>query len=311
MPLEVYARDVLPLTAPLWSGRRTFEQYLLQTSELARSPYGRRHYRTIGLYDGATCVASFKRYERTLRNETRRVRAIGFGAVFTPAELRGRGYASFMLASALDSARSEGYDIGYLFCDIRPQFYLELGFRVLPSRRFTLRSDTLPSERLTVSRLAEGDWAEVRRIFAQCEGKRRIAFLRPASVWDWVAMRLRHGSEHRRGDETNLVMRQRGRIVAYVLGMRDPTNDAYIVDEYAFARDGRIIAPLLRAAAGDLRRVTGWLPPGNAREHLPRCTVRTRQSAIAMAAPLRQEGVSLVRSLDATRADFCWATDHI
>ena len=61
IPAERYARDVLPLTAPLWAGRRTFDEYVAQTLELARSRYGRRHYRTIGLYDGKRLVASFKR----------------------------------------------------------------------------------------------------------------------------------------------------------------------------------------------------------------------------------------------------------
>src|ERR1700728_3005668 len=84
---EVYARDVLPLTAPLWAGRRTFAVYAEQTLETARSGYGRRHYRTIGLFDGATLVASFKRYERSLRDGARQLPAIGFGAVYTPAEV--------------------------------------------------------------------------------------------------------------------------------------------------------------------------------------------------------------------------------
>src|ERR1700677_2082761 len=83
---EVYARDVLPLTAPLWAGRRTFDVYVEQTLETARSGYGRRHYRTIGLFDGAVLVASFKRYERLIRDGERQLPAIGFGAVYTPTE---------------------------------------------------------------------------------------------------------------------------------------------------------------------------------------------------------------------------------
>ncbi len=63
-----YARDILPQTATLWAGRRTFDEYVAQTLEIARGTYGRRCYRTIGLYDGRVCVASFKRYERTIRD---------------------------------------------------------------------------------------------------------------------------------------------------------------------------------------------------------------------------------------------------
>ncbi len=143
MPARAYAGEVLPLTAPLWAGRRTFDQYVEQTLEIARSPYGRRYYRTIGLYEGNRCVASFKRYERRLRDGPRHLDAIGFGAVFTPNEYRGRGYASVMLAMALDRARGDGYELAYLFSDIRPEFSRRIRLPrtsvalVLVARRFS------------------------------------------------------------------------------------------------------------------------------------------------------------------------------
>ena len=55
---EAYAREVLPQTAELWAGRRSVEVYADQTLALATSAYGRRFYRTIGLYDGGSLVAS-------------------------------------------------------------------------------------------------------------------------------------------------------------------------------------------------------------------------------------------------------------
>jgi len=79
IPTNAYARKVLPLTAPLWAGCRTFEPYAAQPQELAASTYGRRNFRTVGLYDGRRLVASFKRYERALRDGPRALRAIGFG----------------------------------------------------------------------------------------------------------------------------------------------------------------------------------------------------------------------------------------
>ena len=314
IPAERYARDILPLTAPLWAGRRTFDEYVAQTLELARSRYGRRHYRTIGLYDGKRLVASFKRYERTLRSGQQTFGAVGFGAVFTPIEYRGRGYASFMLACALDAARSAGDCVAYLFSDIRPQFYSELGFRALPSRRLALRSDALSPKRLHVATLAPSDWAGIRQCFERSENRRPAGFARSPSLWEWIATHIRHRSEHASGHQVNLTVRRGRAIRAYALGVREPELDTYILDEYGFAdeADAAMIPALLRAAAGDLRRIAGWLPPNGAREVLPKGATRKRTRAILMMAPLSSEGSRLIATISANMSgDFCWPTDHI
>ncbi len=311
---DAYARDVLPLTAALWAGRRSFDEYAAQTLELGASAYGRRRYRTIGLYDGRRLAASFKRYERELREGSRRLRAIGFGAVFTPNELRGRGYASFMLASALDAARRDGYGVAYLFSDIRPHFYAALGFRTLPSRKLTLRADAFPSERLAIASLGRGDWNGVRRCFERTELRRRAAFVRDEAVWRWIAMRVGHDSEHVAGHATNLVVRRGRTVRAYVLGARVPERDAYVFDEYGFSDDAAAatVPALLRAAAGDLRRVVGWLPPNGARQTLPKGVTHKRKGATLMMAPLSGDGERLIETVSKESiADFTWATDHI
>ncbi|HYL26503.1 MAG TPA: GNAT family N-acetyltransferase [Candidatus Nitrosotalea sp.] len=308
IPPETYARDVLPLTAPLWSGNRSFDEYVSETLAFARSRYGRRHFRTIGLYDGGRLLASFKQYERTLRDGSRRFSAIGFGAVFTAEELRGRGYASVMLALALDRARAAGTGIGFLFSDIHPQFYAALGFEALPSRAFSLSADALPKTRLSLARLTDAGWNDARRVFDACEKDRAAGFLRDAAFWRWIAERSR------RGGDANFVVRRRGRIVAYVLGNREPDRDAFILEEFGFADDAAAaeIPALLRAAAGDLRRVIGWLPPEHARAALPKLAVRKRARAILMMAPLASGAERLIATLAAEkRGDPSWPTDHI
>ncbi len=312
MSPDTYANQVLPLTAPLWAGSRTFEEYVRQTLEVARGRYGRRHYRTIGLYDGRTCVASFKRYERTIRDGSRRLRAVGYGAVFTPIEYRGRGYATFMLAMALDAARKESWDLAFLFSDIRPQFYAALGFRELSSRRFLLRADALPATRLPLARLADDNWDSVSNVFELAERPRRTAFLRTSTTWDWIRTRVRQRSE--RLPETNLVLRRGRGIAAYVLGARDPRRDLYVLEEFAFADNAgaAAIPALLRAAAGDLRRIGGWLPPSPARDLLPKLAVRNRNRSVLMMTELRPELEPVLSAIcAASTGDFCWATDHI
>lgn len=311
---DEYARAVLPLTAPLWAGRRDFDTYVAQTLELARSAYGRRYYRTIGLYDNGALVASFKRYERTLRDEARRLGAIGFGAVFTPEKFRGRGYASVMMAAELDRSRSEGFELAYLFSDIRPQFYTTFGFRELPSRNLTLDADTLSSQRIRPAQLQAEDWKGVRRCFESCEQRRTVGFTRSAAVWAWIEARARQCSEHLTGRAFNLVLRRRRGVRAYVLGDRAPERDSYIVDEFGYADDASalLIPALLRAAAGDLQRITGWAPPAEMRALLPKGTTHKRRRSILMMAPLEARGAALLDRLGGSaNGGFCWPTDHI
>lgn len=309
-----YAAEVLPLTAKLWAGRRDFSTYVVQSIEIARSPYGRRHYRAWGLYDGTQLVASMKSYDRRLRFGNEKLRALGIGAVFTPAAFRGRGYASAMLAMQLDAARAHEYDIAFLFSDIRPHFYHELGFKNLPSRTIAIRADTLPHQRLGPEFLVDADWNGVRRCYDANERERNWSFTRTPLVWDWLQLRIRQGCEHPIGTDANLVVRRGRRVEAYILGLRAPERDAYLLDEFGYASEAaaELIPALLRSAAGDLRRILGWLPPAGARQLLPHGTIRTRTDAIAMAAPLTSIGKDwLAAAREPSTADGIWGTEHI
>ncbi len=311
---HTYAREVLPLTAEVWAGKRDFERYVSQNLEIAQSGYGRRHFRTMGLSDGQTLLSSFKRYERGIHIGARRLRALGIGALYTPPELRGRGYASAMIAMAMDRAHADGYDLAYLFSDIRPQFYEELGFKQLASRAISLRADNLSNDRVEVERLEERDWSGVRRCFELRDRTRPWAFVRTPLLWELIRLRIRQGSEHGAGVQTNLVVRRGRAIAAYVLGVRAPQHDAYLLDEFGFAdaHAAELIGPLLRSAAGDLRRVAGWLPPEFARERLPRASVRRRNEAIFMAAALSPLGKKWLKFASAPSAgDGVWSMDHI
>ncbi len=310
---ETYATEVLPLTAELWAGGRPQTRYVEHIGEIARCGYGRRHYRTVGFYDEKHLLASFKRYERTLRVGSQRLRATGIGAVFTPPEFRGRGYASAMLAMELDRSHAEGVDIAFLFSDIRPEFYMPLGFVALPSRSMSLRSDSLPTTRVEVARLDDRDWVGVARCFDLGERHRNWAFLRTPLVWEWLRLRMRQGSEHPDSVETNLVVRRGRAIAAYVLGARAPQHDAYILDEFGFAdaEAATLVPALLRSAAGDLQRVTGWLPVEATRDVLPRASVRKRGKAVFMVAPLSLAAKRWVKEAADAKVDGVWSSDHI
>lgn len=309
-----YVRDVLPHSSSLWAQGRTFEQYADDFAAVAASGYGRRRFRTTGLRIEGALVASCKRYERELRCGVSTLRATGIGAVFTPAELRGRGYATALLGAMLDAERAAGTDVVYLFSDIHPVFYERLGFIAVPSRTFSLRADTLPVRRLEVESTSD-DWSGVRRCFESLDARRPFALKRTPLVWEWL--RIAAQSRAHEGQRIELSVRRGRGVIAYVFGRRVPRVDAFVVDEFAYTSDEGFdaVLPLLRSAAGDLRKVTGWLPPGLARAVLPRGAVRRRTSAIAMVA-LLSPGAHTAWSntapgILAGDADIYWATDHI
>ena len=310
-----YAREVLPQTAALWAGGRDFQTYAAHTKAVAGSSYGKKYFRTLALTDETGAVlASCKRYERTLHFGERSLKAAGIGAVFTAPARRGGGYATAMLAMVLDAARADGFDVAYLFSDIHPAFYAQLGFVELGSRSISLRADSLSAARTPVSPIGDADRAAVRRCFERTEALRPWGFVRTPVVWDWIALRIRQGSEHPAGAFVQLGVRRGKSVIAYVMGVRDPQRDAFVLDEFGFADlEGRgRVASLIRSAAGDLRRVTGWLPPEGVRDLLPRGSVRRRSGAIFMMVPLSAAGKKLVeRASSPSAGDGVWATDHI
>ena len=154
----------------------------------------------------------------------------------------------------------------------------------------------------------------MRRLLGALDARRPFAFARTPLDWQW--QRLRATSREHAAQLVRLGVRRGRSLAAYVIGRRIPAADAFAVDELAFARDddARLIAPLLRAAAGDLRTIRGWLPPAVAREALPRGAVRARKDAIAMLLPLSARFRAAFRAHPPDRrenADPCWSTDHI
>jgi hypothetical protein len=314
--IEEYARVVLPETFELWGGTRDFESYVEDFREIATSAYGKRRPFTVGLRESGTLVSSCKNYDRELRWKGVSLRATGIGAVFTPERLRGHGFASVMLGALLDSEAEAGRDLAFLYSDIHPAYYERLGFIALPSRVVTLRASSLDGSPAGAQPLAAQDWAGVRRCFESLEALRPWGFRRTPLVWDW--MRRGWAKAPPSGTQSVQLVVKRGRsLIAYAIGRRVLREDTFVVDDFAFEGEaGRAIVPaLLRAGAGDLRRVGGWLPPSPARDVLPRASVRARKKAVLMIAPVSRLGRAWwAQNKDgmlAGRADATWSADHV
>ncbi|MDQ6826773.1 MAG: hypothetical protein M3Z14_06195, partial [Candidatus Eremiobacteraeota bacterium] len=144
---------------------------------------------------------------------------------------------------------------------------------------------------------------------------RAWGFIRTPTLWSWIGMVNKHHAAGGHGQRVQLVIRSGKAISAYVFGERRPATDSFVVDEFGFTdQHGRARLPsLLRAAAGDLRKITGWLPPDAARDALPRGSVRKRKDAIFMIAPLSSDAKLLCEE-EASRprtGDRIWMADHI
>jgi predicted N-acetyltransferase YhbS len=316
IPTETYVREVLPEAFAMWGGNRPFERYVEDFRSVAGSTYAKRRSFTVGIRERGQTVSSCKNYDRELRWAGKALRATGIGAVFTLPALRGRGYASLMLGALLDAERAAGRDVAFLYSDIHPAFYAKLGFLAAPSRTITVRSATLEGAPSGAEPMEAKDWPAVRRCFEALDSARRWSLRRTPLVWDWMR-RSFEGPSHSGEQSIRLVVRRRRSIVAYALGRRVVRRDAFVFDDFAFDGDeGRgILGRVLRAAAGDLARVVGWLPPPIAREALPAGSVRARKDAILMFAPLSELGRAWwnanAEQIRGARADATWGADHV
>jgi len=314
--VDAYVRDVLPESFALWGHGRDFARYAADLRTMAATTYAKRRPFLVGLRDGEEFTATCKTYDREMRWGERSLRATGIGAVFTPARLRGRGYATAMLGALLDAERRAGRDIAYLYSDIHPAYYEKLGFVALPSRLLSIRAESLDGSPCGARPIEDADYTGIRRCFDALDRTRTWSLRRTPLVWNW--MRGRWNVPPQPGTQIVALVVRAGRgVSAYAIGRRVLRADAFVIDDFAFDGVlGRAHAPaLLRAAAGDLRRVNGWLPPSGAREALPRGSVRARKDAIFMIAPLSGAGRAWWAQNDvalrAGRCDATWSSDHI
>jgi len=313
---EAYVREVLLESFAMWGEGRTFERYVDDFRTMASSPYAKRRAFTVGLRDGDRIVSSCKNYDRELRWNGMRLRATGIGAVFTPPALRGRGYATLMLGALLDAERTAGRDVAFLYSDIHPAFYENLGFTAVPSRTIALRASSLDGSPSGAEPLEARDWSGVRRCFEAIDAARPWSLRRTPLVWSW--MRRRFDAPAPAGEQAvRLVVRRKRSLAAYVLGRRVVRRDAFVLDDFAYdGEDGRrALGPVLRAASGDLARVAGWLPPPVARDALPAGSVRARKDAVLMFAPISARGRAWwkanAHAMLGSRADATWSADHV
>ena len=130
---------ILDFTYPIWNEGLTRAAYGRWNGAQLLTPWGRDHLHRFALLDEQDrLLASAKRYRFDVRLDGRDVRMSGLGAVFTPPDLRGRGYASQLVEQLVEQERQEGAAMASLFSEIGEPFYRRLGFTLVPLEEVTL-----------------------------------------------------------------------------------------------------------------------------------------------------------------------------
>lgn len=124
---------ILDDTFPIWNEGLSYDAYGRWNEAQLRTEWGRVHLHRFALLDDAgALLASLKRYRFDVRVHGRVGTMCGIGAVFTPPDRRGRGYASRMIELLLAQEQRDGVLMASLFSEIGTAFYQRLGFAPVP-----------------------------------------------------------------------------------------------------------------------------------------------------------------------------------
>jgi GNAT superfamily N-acetyltransferase len=134
---------ILDLTYPVWHEGLTRAAYELWNDAQMRTPWGRQHLQRLALLDDrGELLATAKRYRFAARLGGVDVTMCGVGALFTPPDRRGQGFAGALIEQLLERERSEGAAVAGLFSEIGSAFYERRGFQTVPIDEVSIRIKT-------------------------------------------------------------------------------------------------------------------------------------------------------------------------
>ncbi len=261
---------ILDDTHPQWGlglTRRAFGQW---NAGQILTPWWSNNARRVALTEDGQARASAKWYDLTMCFGTRSLRVLGIGAVFTPPELRGRGFGGRIVQEICATAEKTGYDAALLFSEIGPAFYERLGFSVVPieaSRISATRGRGAPG---TLVRTGDDrDIASIAEMQARTAANAKLSLERSADLSRFflTKKRLQAGLGPIGMREVEFFVAEEGHMaVAFVLRTRGPKG---LMLEECGDRDpsGARVGAILRAL--DFRQpdhepeiMTAWLPAG-------------------------------------------------
>jgi GNAT superfamily N-acetyltransferase len=126
---------ILGQSYAVWSDGLNLADYVAFNLAQMESAWGRERYRFLaGWNEAGELLSSLKLFSLPASLDGRPVRVAGIGAVFTPADRRGKGHAAALVEGALVRARESGCELALLMSEIGGDFYARLGFTALPAQ---------------------------------------------------------------------------------------------------------------------------------------------------------------------------------
>ena len=130
---------ILDFTYPIWNEGLTRQAYGQWNAAQLKTVWGRDHLQRFALQDDdGSLLATAKRYRYRVRIDAHEGWMSGIGAVFTPADRRGRGYARTLIEQLIERDRADGALCVGLFSEIGPAYYERLGFKAIPFDEVTV-----------------------------------------------------------------------------------------------------------------------------------------------------------------------------
>jgi predicted N-acetyltransferase YhbS len=255
----------------IWSDGLTREAYGRYNAAQLRTPWGATHLCRIALVDEAgRLLSSAKRYHLRATLDGREIDIIGIAAVFTPPEVRNRGYAQQLVRQIMDEAARDGAELALLFSEIDRGFYEALGFVAIPRRELLVRvKEGLGAPMVLVRSAEERDIPAVTALATRMTAGHRFALIptEDAIRFSLTKKRLLAGSlpsgalavefyvvEEGAGAVAFAILTAtRDDVVLEMCGDRDPTG----------ARVGALLQVLRARTPGEpATKMTGFLPAG-------------------------------------------------
>jgi hypothetical protein len=318
MPLVVaegeLLEQILDATYPVWNEGLTRAAYGQWNAAQMRTPWGRERLHRFALVDPrGRLLATAKRYRYDARLDGREVSICGLGAVFTPVEERGHGYAAELIRQLLAQERGAGAVMATLFSEIGEEYYRRLEFQAVPidEVRVELVAKT-GTPAMLVRAGAERDLPDIAAMHGVRAAAARFTLRRDASQIHYAISKKRmfSGLSATGSRQTEFFVAEEGSsAVAYVVIA--VSGDDWTIEEAgdrdpAAARLGAMLQVLVARDPSRRRPVMrAWWPAGFPVPPQLRIAATVAAPDVLMVRPLADIGPSLARE-----DVFYWRSDY-
>ncbi|MDQ3069075.1 MAG: GNAT family N-acetyltransferase [Acidobacteriota bacterium] len=257
-------------TWPIWGDRLSRANYERYNRAQMLTEWGKTHLDRVAWTDGDDLLASAKRYRLSMSVDGQDVRALGIGAVFTPAAHRGRGHAAALIEALVAEAADQGSRYALLFSEIGSEFYARLGFTPLPIDETMIELKVQPREGSPAVLVRGGDERDIAAISAMHDARRgryRMSLERSKDYVRYALARRRllaaFGAPGAREVEF-FIIEEGATAAAYVVISRGP--DGPVLEDFGDrdptgARVGAMLQVLAaRTPAEPMQPLRAWLP---------------------------------------------------